>query len=146
MHWKSALRKREFSEMRLDIFAAGVYSECYVVFADNTSLWWLKLLKPGFRHCYVILRLYKTGRWLELNPLSNQFLAAIYDYPPDFDFPGYIRTRRNVRLCRVEIAAAPPKCAPLSFFTCVEFVKRVIGLHDCFIHTPWQLYQKISKL
>lgn len=94
--------------------------------------------------CY--LRLYKTGRWLELNPLSNQFLAAIYDYPPDFDFPGYIRTRRNVRLCRVEIAAAPPKCAPLSFFTCVEFVKRVIGLHDCFIHTPWQLYQKISKL
>ena len=146
MPWKSALRKREFSEMRLDIFAAGVYSECYVVFADNTSLWWLKLLKPGFRHCYVILRLYKTGRWLELNPLSNQFLAAIYDYPPDFDFPGYIRTRRNVRLCRVEIAAAPPKCAPLSFFTCVEFVKRVIGLHDCFIHTPWQLYQKISKL
>lgn len=115
MPWKSALRKREFFEMRLDIFAAGVYSECYVVFADNTSLWWLKLLKPGFRHCYVILRLYKTGRWLELNPLSNQFLAAIYDYPPDFDFPGYIRTRRNVRLCRVEIAAAPPKCAPLSF-------------------------------
>ena len=146
MPWKSALRKREFSEMRLDIFAAGVYSECYVVFADNTSLWWLKLLKPGFRHGYVILRLYKTGRWLELNPLSNQFLAAIYDYPPDFDFPGYIRTRRNVRLCRVEIAAAPLKCAPLSFFTCVEFVKRVIGLHDCFIHTPWQLYQKISKL
>lgn len=47
MPWKSALRKREFSEMRLDIFAAGVYSECYVVFADNTSLWWLKLLKPA---------------------------------------------------------------------------------------------------
>lgn len=59
MPWKSALRKREFSEMRLDIFAAGVYSECYVVFADNTSLWWLKLLKPGFRHCYVILRFIK---------------------------------------------------------------------------------------
>ena len=44
MPWKSALRKREFSEMRLDIFAAGVYSECYVVFADNTSLWWF--IKP----------------------------------------------------------------------------------------------------
>lgn len=132
--------------MRLDVFAGSHYSRCYVVFADNTSLWWLRLLKPGFRHCYVILKIYNTGRWLELNPLSNQFIASVYEYPPDFDFPHYLCRHQNVTVCRVRIVDAPLKCAPLSFFTCVEFVKRVIGLHDCFIHTPWQLYKKISKL
>ena len=118
MPWKSALRKREFSEMRLDIFAAGVYSECYVVFADNTSLWWLKLLKPGFRHCYVILRLYKTGRWLELNPLSNQFLAAIYDYPPDFDFPGYPHPAQCQTLPGRNCRSTAEMRAALVFYLC----------------------------
>jgi len=132
--------------MKLDIFAAGVYSECYVIFTDNTDLWWLRWLKPGFRHCYVLLRLHNSGRWLELNPMSNQFFAAIYDYPRDFDYLAYLSHRRGITVCPAELVEAPYKCAPLSFFTCVEFVKRVIGLHDCFIHTPWQLYKKILKL
>lgn len=35
MPWKSALRKREFFEMRLDIFAAGVYLEYLCFFILN---------------------------------------------------------------------------------------------------------------
>ncbi len=132
--------------MRFDVFPSGVFAESYVVFADNTSLWWLRLLKPGFRHCYVLLRFFNSGRWLELNPLSNQFVASFYDYPRDFDFADYLRHHKGMTVCRVEIAEAPLKCAPLSFFTCVEFVKRAIGIHDCFVHTPWQLYKKILKL
>lgn len=132
--------------MRLDLLTGNPYSQCYVVFADNTDLWWLRLLKPGFRHCYVILKICNTGRWVELNPLSNQFIASVYEYSPEFDFPQYLRNRLHLTVCPVKIAEAPLKCAPLSFFTCVEFVKRVIGVHDCFIHTPWQLFQKISKL
>ena len=31
------------------------FSEVYVAFEDTNCLWWLKFLKPGFRHCYVIL-------------------------------------------------------------------------------------------
>ncbi len=132
--------------MRLDVFAPKACEQCYVVFADNTTLWWLRLLKPGFRHCYVLLKLRGCGLWVELNPLSNQTAVFVYDYPENFDFADYIRRSRNVILCPIEIAQAPLKCAPLSFFTCVEFVKRVIGLHDCFIHTPWQLYKKILKI
>ena len=116
--------------MRFDVFPSGVFAESYVVFADNTSLWWLRLLKPGFRHCYVLLRFFNSGRWLELNPLSNQFVASFYDYPRDFDFADYLRHHKGMTVCRVEIAEAPLKCAPLSFFTCVEFVKRAFGMHD----------------
>ena len=132
--------------MRLDIFSPKTYDVCYVVFSDNTSLWWLKLLKPGFRHCYIILKIKNSGLWVELNPYSNQTAVFIYEYPKGFDFLDYIKRSRKVILCPIEIAQAPLKCSPLSFFTCVEFVKRVIGLHDCFIHTPWQLYKKILKI
>lgn len=132
--------------MRLDIFAPQSYDCCYVVFSDNTTLWWLRLLKPGFRHCYVLLKLKESGQWIELNPFSNQTAVFVYEYPKEFDFADYIRRSRKVIICPVDIKQAPLKCAPLSFFTCVEFVKRIIGMHDCFIHTPWQLYKKILKI
>ena len=31
------------------------FEKAYVVFTDNTDLWWLRLLKPSFRHCYLLL-------------------------------------------------------------------------------------------
>jgi len=31
------------------------------------------------------------------------------------------------------------------FFSCVEFIKRVLGIHSCFILTPWQLYKYLNK-
>ena len=65
--------------MRLDIFSPKTYDVCYVVFSDNTSLWWLKLLKPGFRHCYIILKIKNSGLWVELNPYSNQTADFIYE-------------------------------------------------------------------
>lgn len=33
--------------------AAPVYPDALVVFSDNTDLWWLRWLKPGFRHCFI---------------------------------------------------------------------------------------------
>lgn len=55
------------------------FEKAYVIFTDNTDLWWLRLLKPGFRHCYLLLS-GRGGRcWLELNPCSDQiagFLGA----------------------------------------------------------------------
>lgn len=132
--------------MRLDVFAKQDYEKCYVVFSDNTTIWWLRFLKPGFRHCYLLLKMKNSGMWIELNPFSNQTAVFVYEYPIDFDFADYIKRSRKVILCPIEIRQAPLKCSPLSFFTCVEFVKRAIGIHDRFIHTPWQLYQKILKI
>ena len=33
--------------------------------------------------------------------------------------------------------------APLMVFTCVEAVKRVLGLHRRLVFTPWQLYRHL---
>lgn len=47
------------------------FQDFYVVFQDEVSLWWLKVLKPGFRHCYILLPLEKN-KWLEINPMSKR--------------------------------------------------------------------------
>lgn len=115
-------------------------SQAYVVFVDNTSLWWLKLLKKGFRHCYLILKIADSGIWLEVNPMSNQIVVNLYEYFPDFNYISYLEHKDQVKICPVQIAEAPLKAAPICLFTCVEMVKRFLGLHECFIHTPYQLY------
>jgi len=37
------------------------------------------------------------------------------------------------------------KQAPWMPFSCVEAVKRVLGIHKSFILTPWQLYRFLRK-
>ena len=65
----------------------------YVVFQDETSLWWLRLLKPGFRHCYVLYPLAGGGSFLELNPLSNCFLVRRLTVTPAGDYLRRLRRR-----------------------------------------------------
>lgn len=115
-------------------------SEAYVVFVDNTSLWWLRFLKKGFRHCYLILKVADCGTWIEVNPMSNQIILNLYEYLPDFDYISYLNDEKNFKICSVKINSAPLKSAPICLFTCVEMVKRFLGLHNRFIHTPHQLY------
>lgn len=122
-----------------------LYQGCfYVVFQDETSLWWLHLLKKNFRHCYVLLPMEQTNSYLELNPFSNQFVVRQYSFGASFDYLQALRQQGKL-VCEVTTINTPNGCAPWFFFTCVEFVKRFMGLHDCSIITPYQLYQKISK-
>lgn len=120
------------------------FNRVYVVFTDNTSLWWLKIFKPGFRHCYVILE-FGNEFWLELNPFSNRLVVRIYRHYNDSDYISYLKENYPVTVVEVKIGDIPLKCAPLSAFTCVEFVKRMLGIHDVLILSPYQLYKKITN-
>nr|DAS10157.1 MAG TPA: hypothetical protein [Caudoviricetes sp.] len=120
------------------------FNRVYVVFTDNTSLWWLKIFKPGFRHCYVILE-FGNEFWLELNPFSNRLVVRIYPHYADSDYISYLKENYPVTILEVEIDNVPLKCAPLSAFTCVEFVKRMLGIHDVLVLSPYQLYKKITN-
>lgn len=126
--------------MLLEHFFCKNISEVYVVFVDNTSLWWLRLLKKGFRHCYLVLKIAESGIWMEINPMSNQIILNIYEYLPDFDYISYLSHEKNLKICPMKIKPAPLKSAPICLFTCVEMVKRFLGIHEHFIHTPHQLY------
>lgn len=135
--------------MRLDVLKQNNFSKGYVIFEHDVSLWWLKWLKPGFRHCFVVLEYenHKGERlWLELNPMSNQFYALLHDSRLEKDYLLALMADINMRILEFEFRLSPLKCAPTGIFSCVEFVKRVLGIHSFFIITPYQLYIKIKKM
>jgi hypothetical protein len=114
--------------------------EAWVVFSGKTDLPWLRFLKPGFRHCYVLLN--DGASWISLDPLSNYMdLSIHHNVPPAFNLPLWLKTRGHT------VVRAPVerirKEAPWMIFTCTEAVKRVLGLHKRFIVTPWQLYRHL---
>lgn len=112
--------------------------KAWVVFSGQTDLAWLKVFKPGFRHCFVLLN--DGQRWVSLDPLSNHTEISVHHHvPPEFDLPYWLENRgHRVVETFVERHKSP---APFMLFTCVEAVKRVLGLHKRFIFTPWQLYR-----
>ena len=114
----------------------------WVVFTGQTDLPWLKILKPGFRHCYALLN--DGQRWVSLDPLSNYMDVSVHhDVPTDFDLPSWLKSRGHT-VVRGYISR-DKKEAPWMLFTCVEAVKRMLGIHKRFVITPWQLYRHMTQ-
>jgi len=129
--------------MAIITYKNDYFKKAYVVFQDSITLPYLRLLKKGFRHCYILLPL-SPNQWLELNPMSNQIQIMLRGFSCPYDYISYLRQDKNLTICEVLIQEAELEPAPLGFFTCVEFAKRSIGIHDFFILTPHQLFKKLS--
>ena len=108
-----------------------------VVFSEQNRIKYLRFLKPGFRHCFAY-GLTRDG-WLLMDPLSHYLLIEQADFPPEADLAATFR-RAGWMALTVEARQPPHRLAPLAPFTCVEAVKRLLGLHDSSIRTPWQLF------
>lgn len=121
------------------------FSGLYVVFEDNVSLWWLRFLKPGFRHCYLLFMTEDQQKLLKINPMSNQISIQLLTVGGVMEVIHNLEMSPLKTVCRVHIQPAPLKCAPIMAFTCVEMVKRTLGIHDFKIITPYQLYKKIKN-
>lgn len=111
-----------------------------VVFADNTDLKFLRAFRRGFRHCFVAVQ---TGRgWVICDPLSHQtHLSVVCGFSAD-ELAAWYRSY-GLRVIETRMRAAPSRPAPVRPYTCVEAVKRVLGLHAPWVVTPWQLYKHL---
>lgn len=116
-------------------------TKAWVVFSGEADLPWLKILKEGYRHCYVLIN--DGKHWITIDPLSNYMDVTVHDLSLDFNLPLWMRNRGYI------IVAADiqhlDKQAPWMPFSCVEAVKRVLGIHKSFMLTPWQLYKYLQK-
>lgn len=117
--------------------------EAWVVFTGQTDLPWLRLLKPGFRHCFVLLN--DGEHWISLDPMLNHTDLQVHNVPADFDLARWLRCRGH-RVVRANVTRDHLRPAPFMMFTCVEAVKRVLGLHDWRVLTPWQLYRRLNRI
>lgn len=122
---------------------SGSYQKAWVVFSGKTELPWLRFLKPGFRHCYALL--HDGVNWITVDPLSHFTEVAVHRHvPADFSLPDWL-TGRGMTVVPVDAASIPLKPAPWMMFTCVEAVKRILGIHRRLILTPWQLYKFLTS-
>jgi hypothetical protein len=111
-----------------------------VVFADQTGLKYLRWLRRGFRHCFVMVRV--DGGWIVCDAMSHRTdLNVVGDFTAD-ELTNFYRSI-GFMVIRTRIRRAPLRLAPVRPYTCVEAVKRVLGLHAPWILTPWQLYKKL---
>lgn len=115
----------------------------WVVFSGQTDLWWLRFLKTDYRHCYVLLQ--DRWQWVSIDPLSHHTHIEFHSHVHrGFDLPAWLRGQGMI-VVETTITEPPHKCAPFMPFTCVEAVKRLLGIHCRRIVTPWQLYQYLTR-
>jgi hypothetical protein len=114
----------------------------WVVFSGQTDRPWLGFLRKGFRHCFVVIN--DGQRWISFDPMLNHIELKIHDHvPADFDLPRWLQKRGHIAVkARQDLSHKTP--APLALFTCVEAVKRFLGVHRFGIQTPWQLYRYLN--
>lgn len=62
--------------------------EAWIVFSDQASVWWAKVLKAGFRHCFMIQR--EANGWRILDPFTRPPKMAALPFPSSFDLPGWL--------------------------------------------------------
>lgn len=116
----------------------------WVVFSGETDIRWLKIFKSGFRHCFVLLN--DGQRWTSIDPISPYTDIQIYYHiEASFDLPTWLEGRGN-RVVPAMMERNHHKAAPFMPFTCVEAIKRILGIHKRFIFTPWQLYNFLQNL
>ena len=118
-------------------------TSAWVVFSGQADCRWLRILKPGFRHCMVLL--HDGKRWLSVDPMLNHMELQVHEtVPEDFDFPRWLQTQGQL-VVRASVDHSKKIPAPLMFMSCVEVVKRVLGIHSRRIITPWQLYRYLKE-
>ncbi len=112
-----------------------------VLFAGDTQLKWLRFLQPGFRHCLVAVR---VGRaWVIIDPLSHKTGLSVVEGLSAEELAGWYESQ-GLKAVPTFVRRAPPKLAPLAPATCVEAVKRVLGIHAWSVVTPRQLHDYLA--
>lgn len=114
-----------------------------VCFTGQTELWWLRFLHPAFRDCFALIQ--SGENWILYNPLSHQTDIQIY---PDIPAPHLRRHLEETGHYVVELHVThkcPQRLAAIFPYSCVEAVKRVLGIHDRWTRTPYQLHKLLKE-
>ncbi|HEY8962871.1 MAG TPA: hypothetical protein VIN59_00255 [Alphaproteobacteria bacterium] len=120
----------------------AVTQDIWIAFSGICDVRLLKILKPGFRHCFAIIR--EKGAWIVVDPMLHKLDVTTTHLPEDFDFPAWLRNR-GYRVVRAPHLSPRRILSLPSPFTCVEAMKRLIGLQNWKVLTPWQLYRTLLQ-
>ena len=134
---------RSPSRPKLAHHRLGAGQELWIGFGGHADQLWLRLLRPGFRHCFAALR-DATG-WIVLDPLSGRLLVTRLDVPATFDLPHFWR-RAGCSVMGPYCPANPRVCGPwLSPYSCVSLCRALLGPSAPRAWTPRGLFEALEK-
>ena len=109
---------------------------CAIVIFGSSQLPYLRILRAGYQHCMVAVQ--SGEAWQLIDPLSNAFYVTELGVARPDDI---ISSFADQGFDAVPAQRCAPVAAemPLGLFTCVEAVKRVLGIRNRWVMTPWQL-------
>jgi len=113
-----------------------------IVFTGDTDILWLRILKRGFRHCFACIHL--GGQWFFYDPLAHTTDVTVQAGLDSIDLEFWFR-QHGCKVVRTTRRPVPRKKTAPAFFTCVEALKRLLGVRGFFILTPWQLYRHLEN-
>lgn len=117
-----------------------------VVFTDAERPRWLRIFTKGFRHCFALVC--SSGRWVVVNPMSHWMDVAVLAETADgATADEIVRTleMRDLAAVACTVHEPPRRAWPPAPFTCVEAVKRILGIKAPLVLTPWQLFRFLDQ-
>lgn len=111
------------------------YREALVGFGGTPSLWWMHFLKKGFYHCIVALG--KGRQWILIDPLIHYTDLIVIN---DGNMEGYLK-KQGYTVIKTYLREPVRRHLSIMPYTCVETVKRFVGIRNWRIFTPYQLYR-----
>ncbi len=115
--------------------------DALVMFCDSSSLWFLRFLKPKYKHCFIAIK--SENDWIVYEPLLNRTEITILRKSKAFE----VRRLFESMGCKVVSAnlnrSYVVKFSMFSPFTCVKAISKVLGINTKGIFTPYQLYKEL---
>ena len=117
------------------------WDNVWVVFSPYTDLLCLKFLKTGFKHCFLILE--NDGAYFVVDPISYKVEVSSFFLESNLFFQRL--ENLGMKILKVSFVQNQRKSWTFGIFTCVEVVKRILGISKKRVLTPYQLYKYLLK-
>jgi hypothetical protein len=113
-----------------------------VVFTDQCDVRWLRLLRPGFRHCFAVVR-DPAGEWLACDWLKGRLVFRVYGRQRPEELVRRL-TERGLRVAEVRVGERR-RAGLVRPLSCVEVAKQAIGLGGLRPLTPYGLWRDLAR-
>lgn len=122
---------------------AGEEQQVWIGFGGQADQLWLRLLRPGFRHCFAAL--HDSRGWTLVEPLSGRLLVTRTGLAASFDLPGFYR-RAGLSVVG-PFRPGPPVARgwrpEISLYSCVQVCRALLGEGAPRALTPHGLYRAL---
>ncbi len=118
--------------------------EVLIIFNGQQHKWWQRFLKNSFAHCFILVK--TGGQFILIDPISPEFKIINFKQFNALRIINHYQKQGCIILhCDSWQYPQNPSKFGLEFFSCVITLKRILGITNWGIFTPYQLFKYCIK-